>query len=182
VAVVVSDTAGRPWRQGQTDIAIGVAGLVPLQDHSGQQDAYGNDLVVTAPAVADEIAGAAELVSTKLGGRPLTVVRGLARHVLPPGEHGDGARALLRPAAEDMFGLGTREAVEAALRGDSEAFGAPAEAADFVAALARCGFDAVAHDDDVVLADAADAVGAAPLAVAHGWRRVDGSSRFQRSL
>jgi coenzyme F420-0:L-glutamate ligase/coenzyme F420-1:gamma-L-glutamate ligase len=142
VAVVVSDTAGRPWRTGQTDIAIGVAGMAPLEDFAGLVDGYGNALAVTAPAVADELAGAAELVTGKLGGRPLTVARGLAQRVLPPGEHGQGARSLQRPREQDLFALGTREAVVAALAGaDGDAFGTPADPADLAAALTRCGRD-----------------------------------------
>ena len=78
VAVVVTDTAGRAWRTGQTDLAIGVAGLDPLDDHAGRTDSYGNPLAVTAPAVADELASVAELVTGKLGGRPVAVVRGLS--------------------------------------------------------------------------------------------------------
>lgn len=142
-AVVVSDTAGRAWRTGQTELAVGVAGLEPLQDFSGRYDAYGNPLVVTAPAVADEIACVAELVSGKLGGRPVSVVRGLGDAVLPPGEHGPGARALLRPRGEDMFALGAREAVVAAVAGRApDCFGAPATPEELVAALAECGLGA----------------------------------------
>ncbi len=115
VAVLVTDTAGRTWREGQTDLAIGAAGLLVLDDHVGRTDDYGNALTVTAPAVADELAGAAELTAGKLGRRPFTVVRGRGDLVLPPGEHGPGAAALLRPAGADLFGLGAREAVLAAL-------------------------------------------------------------------
>ena len=75
------------------------AGIEPLDDFAGTTDSYGNQLAVTAPAVADELASVAELVTGKLGGRPVSVVRGLAGRVLPRGEHGPGARALLRPAA-----------------------------------------------------------------------------------
>lgn len=143
IAVLVSDTAGRPWREGQTDIAIGVAGLVPLDDHAGRVDGYGNPLAVTAPAVADELCGLAEVASGKLSGRPVVIIRGLADRVLPPGEHGPGAGALQRPLERDMFGLGTREAVVAAVAGDvADAFGAPAAPDDVVRALQRCGFAA----------------------------------------
>jgi coenzyme F420-0:L-glutamate ligase/coenzyme F420-1:gamma-L-glutamate ligase len=138
VAVLVTDTAGRAWRTGQTDVAIGAAGLVVLDDHAGRSDAFGNPLAVTAPAVADEVAGAAELASGKLGGRPFAVVRGLADHVLPPGDHGTGATALQRPDGLDMFGLGAREAVVVALAGeDATPFGPPAEAAELADAVAR---------------------------------------------
>ncbi len=118
VGVIVTDTAGRPWRLGQTDIAVGCAGLRALVTLAGKVDRFGNLLSVTAPAIADEIAGAAELVSTKLAGRPVAVVRGLSQHVLAAGVHGPGVVELLRPVAEDMFGLGAREAVEAAVAGD----------------------------------------------------------------
>jgi coenzyme F420-0:L-glutamate ligase/coenzyme F420-1:gamma-L-glutamate ligase len=131
VAVVVSDTAGRAWREGQTDIAIGAAGLQVLDDHAGRDDGYGNVLAVTAPAVADEIAAAGDLVKGKLSRRPAAVVRGLAARVLPPGEHGPGARALVRAESRDMFGLGAREAVLAAVTEDAgsvRGFGVPATA------------------------------------------------------
>ena len=135
VAVVVSDTAGRAWRTGQTDIAVGAAGLVHLVDYAGRVDAHGNPLTVTAPAVADEVAAAGDLVKGKLAGRPVALVRGLAHLVLPPGEHGPGAAALVRPEEQDMFGLGARDAVLLAVSADpavaSRGFGAavPAEEA-----------------------------------------------------
>ncbi len=119
VAVVVSDTAGRAWRVGQTDLAVGCAGLAPLVDLAGTLDTHGNVLQVTAPAVADEVAAAADLVKGKTSGRPAALVRGLAADVLPVGEDGPGARALVRGAEDDLFALGTREAaVAAALRDD----------------------------------------------------------------
>ncbi len=122
VAVLVTDTAGRAWRNGQTDMAVGCAGLLPMVDMAGSLDSHANLLEVTAPAVADELAAAADLVKGKATGRPLAVVRGLAAWVLPAGEHGDGARTLVRPADDDLFGLGSREAVRAAvLRRDEEA-------------------------------------------------------------
>src|SRR3989337_3401891 len=69
VGVLVTDTAGRPWREGQTDLAVGAAGLRVLEDFAGRRDNYGNELVVTAPAGADELAGAAELAQGQRGGR-----------------------------------------------------------------------------------------------------------------
>lgn len=138
VAVLVTDTAGRAWREGQTDIAIGAAGLQVLDDHAGRVDAFGNELAVTAPALADEIAGAADLVAGKLSGVPAVVVRGLAHLVLPAGEHGPGAGALVRAETHDMFGLGSREAVVAALlRDDQRGFGGPAPAHEVISSMAR---------------------------------------------
>ncbi len=142
LGVLVSDTAGRAWRTGQTDLAIGAAGIEVLHTYAGRVDDYGNDLVVTAPAVADEIAGAGDLVKGKLGRRPAAVVRGLGDLVLPEGEHGPGAVALVRPEGQDMFGLGAREAVLAALgssAGDLRGFGGAAsadEVADVLVGLA----------------------------------------------
>jgi coenzyme F420-0:L-glutamate ligase/coenzyme F420-1:gamma-L-glutamate ligase len=114
--VIVSDTLGRAWRRGQTDAAIGAAGVLPLDPHLGRTDSHGNALVATEPAVADEIAGLAELVSGKLSGCPVVVVRGLARFVLD--QDGPGAAALVRPPAEDLFALGAAEA-RAAGRADA---------------------------------------------------------------
>jgi coenzyme F420-0:L-glutamate ligase/coenzyme F420-1:gamma-L-glutamate ligase len=116
VAVVISDTAGRAWRQGQTDIAIGCAGLLPLESFAGRQDSYGNPLVVTAPAVADEVAAAAELAAGKLGRHPVVIVRGLPDGLVVD-DDGPGAASLIRPERDDLFGLGSREAVVAAVSG-----------------------------------------------------------------
>ncbi len=140
VGVVVTDTAGRAWREGQTDMAIGAAGLTPLEDFAGRVDAHGNELAVTRPAVADEMAGAAELVQGKLHGRPVAVLRGRADLVLAAGDHGPGARALVRDDATDLFGYGAREAVVRALAGrpaDRAPFGAPAPFDDLAAALTQ---------------------------------------------
>jgi coenzyme F420-0:L-glutamate ligase/coenzyme F420-1:gamma-L-glutamate ligase len=112
VAVVVTDTFGRPWRNGLTDVAIGAAGISVLDDHRGRVDAHGHPLEMTVTAVGDEIASAAELVKGKLSGRPVAIVRGLVYDVDPDGV---GARALVRPANEDMFRLGTREAKRSAV-------------------------------------------------------------------
>jgi coenzyme F420-0:L-glutamate ligase/coenzyme F420-1:gamma-L-glutamate ligase len=112
VAVVVTDTFGRPWRNGLTDVAIGAAGISVLDDHRGRVDAHGHPLEMTVTAVGDEIASAAELVKGKLSGRPVAIVRGLVYDVDPDGV---GARALVRPANEDMFRLGTREARRSAV-------------------------------------------------------------------
>jgi coenzyme F420-0:L-glutamate ligase / coenzyme F420-1:gamma-L-glutamate ligase len=191
VGVVVSDTAGRPWREGQTDIAIGCAGLWPLQDHSGRLDTHGNELEVTAPAVADEVAAAADLAKGKTAGRPAAVVRGLARLVLAAGEEGPGARALVRPSHTDMFALGAREAVVAAVCRDDEsavtALGASgagdAVGLDRLVALATAGTGLALHlgprDDGAVEVSGADDLPTAAalerlcaLAVAHGHRLV----------
>jgi coenzyme F420-0:L-glutamate ligase/coenzyme F420-1:gamma-L-glutamate ligase len=98
VAVVISDTFGRAWRVGQTNVAIGVAGMRPLADYRGQTDALGRELRVTEIAVADELAAAAELVMHKTAGVPAAVVRG---YPYPPGE--GSIAELLRPAEQDLF-------------------------------------------------------------------------------
>lgn len=105
LAVVVSDTMGRAWRNGQTDQAIGVAGLAPLRDSRGTHDAFGQVLEVTEIAIADEVASAAELVKGKADGVAAAVVRGL-----PLADDGRDARALLRDQTMDLFRLGTDEA------------------------------------------------------------------------
>ncbi|MGW7051713.1 coenzyme F420-0:L-glutamate ligase [Streptomyces sp. NPDC054887] len=111
VGVVVTDTFGRPWRNGLTDVAIGAAGVRVLHDLRGGTDAHGNPLNVTVVAVADELAAAGDLVKGKAEGLPVAVVRGLAH--LVGGE--DGSRDLVRSAADDMFRLGTSEAVREAV-------------------------------------------------------------------
>ncbi|PZQ90833.1 MAG: coenzyme F420-0:L-glutamate ligase [Leifsonia xyli] len=108
LGVILTDTLGRPWREGQTDAAIGAAGVVVLQDLAGTSDANGKLLEVTAPALADELAAAAELVKGKAAGRPVAVIRGLAH--LVTGLDAPGARALIRPSERDMFRQGSREA------------------------------------------------------------------------
>ncbi|GAA0445128.1 coenzyme F420-0:L-glutamate ligase [Streptomyces olivaceiscleroticus] len=121
VGVIVTDTFGRPWRSGLTDVAIGAAGVRVLADLRGGTDGHGNPLSATVVATADELASAGDLVKGKAGGLPVAVVRGLPHTVAPPqdaavgGEPDTGARALVRSAADDMFRLGTSEAVREAL-------------------------------------------------------------------
>ena len=109
VAVIVSDTMGRPWRDGLTDVAIGVAGITAVSDPRGELDAYGNRLGVTRVAVADELAAAGDLVKGKLAGIPVAIVRGLAPDGKLP-DDGRGSRSLRRGAGDDLFRLGTSEA------------------------------------------------------------------------
>jgi coenzyme F420-0:L-glutamate ligase/coenzyme F420-1:gamma-L-glutamate ligase len=111
LGVIISDTAGRPWRMGQTDYAIGVSGVQVVQNYVGARDTYGNELQVTAMAVADELAAAADLVKGKLRGRPVAVVRGLGGLVSGTDS---SARELLRDPGRDMFSFGSQEAVLAA--------------------------------------------------------------------
>lgn len=113
VGIIISDTLGRPWREGQTDAAIGAAGVRVIEDYRGTHDTHGNRLTVSAAAVADEIAGAADLVKGKSTGYPVALVRGLGHLVLadladPAGPN--TARVLIRPAELDMFRLGSDEA------------------------------------------------------------------------
>ncbi len=108
VAVVVSDTFGRPWREGLTDVAVGSAGLPALVDHRGAVDPHGNRLETTRIALVDEVASAADLVKGKLAGVPVAVVRGL------PADHpdpGTGTRPLVRLPADDLFPYGARDLV-----------------------------------------------------------------------
>jgi coenzyme F420-0:L-glutamate ligase/coenzyme F420-1:gamma-L-glutamate ligase len=111
VGVVVTDTFGRPWRAGQTDTAIGAAGMLPVLDHRGATDAWGNVLEVTVAAVADEIAAAGDLVKGKSRQVPVAVVRGLPDLVTDA--DGPGARVLVRPSSEDMFRLGAADVLPA---------------------------------------------------------------------
>ncbi|WP_040837523.1 coenzyme F420-0:L-glutamate ligase [Nocardia brevicatena] len=113
LAVVVTDTMGRAWRNGQTDVAIGAAGLPVLHDYAGAVDGQGNELQVTQVALADELAAAAELVKGKLGGVPVAVVRGLTLT-----DDSSSAADLIRRGPDDLFWLGTAEAI---VRGRGEA-------------------------------------------------------------
>jgi coenzyme F420-0:L-glutamate ligase / coenzyme F420-1:gamma-L-glutamate ligase len=100
-AVVIADSFGRAWRLGQADVAIGCAGLRPLDDRRGTADHDGRELVATIDAVADQAASAAALARDKAGREAVVVVRGLERHVTA--DDGPGAAAILRPRAEDLF-------------------------------------------------------------------------------
>ena len=100
-AIVVTDSFGRAWRLGQTDVAVGAAGLVPLDQWIGRPDAFGRELLVTSIAVADSIAAAADLARAKDSLEPVVLVRGLERYVTR--EDGPGAAALHRPAEDDLF-------------------------------------------------------------------------------
>jgi coenzyme F420-0:L-glutamate ligase/coenzyme F420-1:gamma-L-glutamate ligase len=109
LGVIITDTAGRAWRNGLVDLAIGAAGLRALDDHRGRHDASGRELAMTVTAIADELAAATELVKGKTAGRPFAHVRGAAAWVTP--DDGPGAAPLVRAADEDLFRLGTREAI-----------------------------------------------------------------------
>ena len=108
LGIVVTDTLGRPWRIGQTDIAIGAAGVMVVDDFRGRVDANGHALAVTVTVIADEIAAAAELVKGKTRHIPAAMVRGLG-HVVADLD-APGARSLVRPSEDDMFRLGSDEA------------------------------------------------------------------------
>jgi len=100
-AVIVADSFGRAWRLGQAEVAIGCAGIAPLDDWRGRADANGRKLEATAIAVADEIAAAADLVRDKASRGPASIVRGLDRHLVA--DDGPGAASLQRPHGEDLF-------------------------------------------------------------------------------
>lgn len=110
LGVIITDTLGRPWRVGQTDVAIGAAGVAVTDDLRGSVDANGRPLNVTITVLADEIAGAADLVKGKTSGIPVAVVRGLDRLIAPL--DAPGARTLVRSVDEDMFRFGSAEAFQ----------------------------------------------------------------------
>jgi coenzyme F420-0:L-glutamate ligase/coenzyme F420-1:gamma-L-glutamate ligase len=123
VGVVISDTAGRAWRIGQTDQAIGAPGDRVIERYAGRTDSYGNELQVTAMAIADELAAAADLVKSKLSDRPVAVIRGLAHQLCedaepaasPDGAAETHATVLVRDERQDLFRFGSRESVIAAV-------------------------------------------------------------------
>jgi len=120
LGVLLSDTAGRAWRIGQTDHAIGASGIRVVERYLGRHDSYGNELQVTAVAIADELAAAADLVKAKLTNRPVAVVRGLVGVLAENSADSDSvaetrAAVLVRDPATDMFRYGSREAVLAAV-------------------------------------------------------------------
>jgi len=99
VAVIIADTFGRPWREGLTNIAIGVAGMAPLKSYLGERDPAGRPLQATILAIADELASAAEPVMGKLDRIPAAIIRGLS---LAP-DDGSGSKSLLRDPGRDLF-------------------------------------------------------------------------------
>jgi coenzyme F420-0:L-glutamate ligase/coenzyme F420-1:gamma-L-glutamate ligase len=107
LGVIVTDTLGRTWREGQTDVAIGASGVILLEDLRGSTDSQGRRMDATLPAVGDEIAAAADLVKRKSDGLPVAVLRGLS-HLISA--DAPGARVMARPSENDMFRLGTDEA------------------------------------------------------------------------
>ncbi|KKC39269.1 F420-dependent oxidoreductase [Devosia epidermidihirudinis] len=127
VGLVITDTMGRPWRVGQTDVAIGAAGIVVTDDLRGGVDANGRPLQVTITVLADELSGAADLVKGKASGIPVAIVRGLGRLVTDL--NAPGARTLVRSVDDDMFRFGSAEAYrlgyDAALAELREASGQP---------------------------------------------------------
>jgi coenzyme F420-0:L-glutamate ligase / coenzyme F420-1:gamma-L-glutamate ligase len=110
VAVVVTDTFGRPWRLGQTDVALGASGLAVLRDERGSTDLDGRTLGVTIAAVGDAIAGAADLVRSKASATPFVLLRGLADLTVAGGAHAGRGADLVRPLEEDLFRRGAAEA------------------------------------------------------------------------
>lgn len=121
IGVILSDTAGRPWRNGQTDFALGASGIEVVDDLRGSTDTGGRVMSVTERCIADEIAAAADLVKAKATGVPAAHVRGLGQYVhnleasAQGGESPSGARDLIRTGPQDWFGYGVFEAVRAAL-------------------------------------------------------------------
>lgn len=134
VGVLVTDTFGRPWRLGQTEVAIGAAGVAVIRDERGDVDRFGHELEVTEAAVADELAGAADLVRRKADGTPFVLIRGA-------GVAGDGtARDLVRPSDEDLFRVaGPRTVLQGLADGDVSR-PAPAGKLDEIAAHALAAF------------------------------------------
>lgn len=192
VAVVITDTMGRPWRVGLVDVAVGAAGIEPVADYRGRFDAYGNELSVTQTAVIDELAAAAELVKGKLGGVPVAVVRGLPRPggADSPAADGPGAAALVRDAESDLFSLGTAEATALGLRraasiDDAEFFGeAEVDSAVLDHALRAAPFPRVTDERvldklrGVVPANTAAVL--APAAPGEAWALAEAGAAVQR--
>ncbi|MGL4173731.1 MAG: coenzyme F420-0:L-glutamate ligase [Actinomycetota bacterium] len=163
VAIVISDTFGRPWRNGQVDLALGVAGMTPIDDLRGGEDAHGQSLSVTMRAIADELASAADLVKGKNRGYPAAVIRGLGQ--LVTAEEGPGAQAMIRLGASDQFRLGHVEAVRAALGHHPLAIEPPATAWEGLTTrllrawqLAKTGAVEILHCDLLITDQQADQV------------------------
>lgn len=119
LGVIMTDTFGRPWRNGQVDQAIGSAGIRVLDDFRGRPDLHGVEMTATVTAIGDELAAAAELAGGKTAGIPAVVIRGLGHHLIPTTPslaRDEGARPLVRSADQDLFQLGTAEAYAAGAR------------------------------------------------------------------
>ncbi|WP_326551522.1 coenzyme F420-0:L-glutamate ligase [Micromonospora sp. NBC_01813] len=162
LAVIVSDTMGRPWRNGLTDVALGAAGIDPVHDYRGQYDRYGNELRLTQVAVVDELAGAGDLVKGKSEQVPVAVVRGYPWRAGPAaadpavdpaavtaaavtaGGDGPGVRPLIRDLAQDLFTMGTAEARRAGLLAAATLPQAPPPDADIDDAATSLAVDAEA--------------------------------------
>ena len=182
VGVILSDTLGRPWREGQTDIAIGAAGVHVFDDLRGSADAAGKPLAVTMPCVADELAGAAELVKGKSSGVPVAIVRGLGRYVgeldLP------GARSIQRPAERDLFRIGADEAYNEGYRDGFDESQAEGPLRLGMTPAPRTGEDGgvSAHIGYAAMLERfppSEAVALAALAESHGFRGVMATDHFQ---
>ena len=181
-ASIVTDTAGRAWRDGQTDIAIGAAGLRVAEDYAGRVDAYGNDLVVTLPAVADEIAGAADLAQGKLDARPSPSCAAAPTSCCPRTTTGPGRARWSAPRASTSSRTAPARPSSAALAGaedDRAPFGAPVELDELLAAIGRVhaggGVEIAASTTDDLRrttsrSPEAERAAIAALCFAHGWR------------
>jgi coenzyme F420-0:L-glutamate ligase/coenzyme F420-1:gamma-L-glutamate ligase len=154
LGVVLSDTAGRPWRSGQTDFALGAAGIAVVDDLRGGVDADGRPLSVTARAIGDELAAAADLVKGKTDAIPAAVVRGTEWAMA---DRGPGARTLIRTGREDWFDYGRAEAIRAALGLEPGSSGAE-----------QLGIASVAPEPVAVRVERARAVAAAALPFGSG--------------
>ncbi|MEV1332293.1 coenzyme F420-0:L-glutamate ligase [Micromonospora costi] len=167
VAVIVSDTMGRPWRNGLTDVALGVAGMDAIRDHRGEFDPYGNELQVTQMAVVDELAAAGELIKGKIDQVPVAVVRG---YLTATSDGGAGASALVRDAAQDLFSLGTAEARAAGMAAAATLPDGPGPTPADPAAIRRA-IDAVADvvAPGTVFTLVADDLRAGLTAAVPGW-------------
>jgi coenzyme F420-0:L-glutamate ligase len=139
VAVILSDSMGRPWRHGIADVAIGVAGLTAVLDVRGSVDQHGNRLAVTEVAVADELAAAADLAKGKLAGIPVAVIRGY-----PYSDDGKGSSQLIRGSVGDLFRLGTAEALALGQAGAGSASAASVGAGDELSTVAGLHADVLA--------------------------------------